>query len=446
MSMLNNAIFAVKETSMLQNRGGSDAERIQTLQKHVSARFPMTLKILRFIDANINEKKQNKGYYLVQRSNKKHNFLYYVRYIHEGKTIASMWNTHTNVREEAEIFAFENRNRIVSEYTAKKDDSLFTMFRNYYEADSKYFIDDQSRNGKLCDKLRRGYLNFIIKHFIPFLENQKIYSFAGITSAIIAKFQTVMLKKRLKPQTINGYLSSLKRIFKTFILSGEIDDNIFTGVSSLKVLEENVKIRGCHEVEKLNGVFNDEWNEDKRSYLLCLMIYATGLRNSEICNLKVSDIIKIDDCYFLNISKSKTRNGVRIVPLHSFLHKKLIEYIEEKGLSGDGFIFKKQNAKNIDSKVYKKSNLLLAEKIGVDKAYLSENNISFYSGRHFWKTLMSSEELGAEIEELFMGHKVSGDVAKRYNHRDKIGKEKLLKKTRKAFAILDDKLFGKRTA
>jgi hypothetical protein len=57
---------------------------------------------------------------------------------------------------------------------------------------------------------------------------------------------------------------------------------------------------------------------------------------------------------------------------------------------------------------------------------------------------MNSEELGAEIEELFMGHKVSGDVSKRYNHRDKLGKEKLLEKARKAFRILDEKLFGNR--
>jgi integrase len=443
--MLNNAIFTFKETMRIQNHGNTRNERICTLQKLFSARFPATLKVFRLIDADVSEKEQSKGYYLVQRANKKHGFLYYVRYIRDGKTIPSMWNTHTNVKENADIFAKNNRERILSEYTEKKDGCLFKTLKCYYETDSAYFIDDKDRNGKLCDKLRRHYLNFIVNRFIPFLKTRNIYTFDGVTAAVTADFQSRLRKEGLKPQTVNNYMSSIKRIFKSLILSGEVKENVFVKGASLKVSEENMKIRGCHEIEKLKGVFNDEWTEDKRSYLLCLMIYATGMRNSEICNIRVSDIIKIDDCHFLNVSKSKTRNGLRIVPLHAFLHKKLIGYIEEKSLSGDDFIFKTRNIKTIVSAVYKNANILLAEKIGFNEDYLSENNISFYSGRHFWKTLMSSEELG-EIEELFMGHKVSGDVAKRYNHRDKIGKEKLLKKTRKVFAILDDKLFGKQTA
>jgi hypothetical protein len=40
-----------------------------------------------------------------------------------------------------------------------------------------------------------------------------------------------------------------------------------------------------------------------------------------------------------------------------------------------------------------------------------------------------------------MGHKVSKDVAKRYNHLDKQGKEKLLEKAHEVFSILDRRLF-----
>jgi hypothetical protein len=53
---------------------------------------------------------------------------------------------------------------------------------------------------------------------------------------------------------------------------------------------------------------------------------------------------------------------------------------------------------------------------------------------------MDSENLG-DVEEYFMGHKVSGDVAKRYNHKDKQGKKKLLEKARRVFQILDKRIF-----
>jgi hypothetical protein len=55
---------------------------------------------------------------------------------------------------------------------------------------------------------------------------------------------------------------------------------------------------------------------------------------------------------------------------------------------------------------------------------------------------MSSEGLGEDIEEFFMGHKVSGDVSKNYNHKDKRGREKLLEKAKEVFAILEKKLFA----
>jgi hypothetical protein len=73
---------------------------------------------------------------------------------------------------------------------------------------------------------------------------------------------------------------------------------------------------------------------------------------------------------------------------------------------------------------------------------LQKQHITYYSGRHFWKTLMSSESLGDDIEEIFMGHKVSGDVSKNYNHKDKRGRAKMLEKAKEVFAILDRKLLS----
>jgi len=55
--------------------------------------------------------------------------------------------------------------------------------------------------------------------------------------------------------------------------------------------------------------------------------------------------------------------------------------------------------------------------------------------------MMSAEGLGENAEEVFMGHKTSGDVAKSYNHRDKVGAENLAKKAREVFAVLDRCLF-----
>jgi integrase len=83
--------------------------------------------------------------------------------------------------------------------------------------------------------------------------------------------------------------------------------------------------------------------------------------------------------------------------------------------------------------------------LGFDKDALDAQNITFYSGRHYWKTLVNAHDLG-DIEEYFMGHKVSKSVADRYNHRDKQGQKRLLAKAREVFKILDKTLFKNRPA
>jgi hypothetical protein len=54
--------------------------------------------------------------------------------------------------------------------------------------------------------------------------------------------------------------------------------------------------------------------------------------------------------------------------------------------------------------------------------------------------MMNAEGLG-DVEEYFMGHKVSKDVAKRYNHLDKQGRKRIEEKALEVFNILDKRLF-----
>ena len=84
----------------------------------------------------------------------------------------------------------------------------------------------------------------------------------------------------------------------------------------------------------------------------------------------------------------------------------------------------------------------MGELMGRTPESLKSENIRFYSGRKFWKTLMASEELGRNTEEYFMGHRMTGDVEKLYKDLTKVGAEKLAEKAREVFAALDRRLFG----
>jgi site-specific recombinase XerD len=421
--------------------------RLKKLKAEWQEKSPKVFEAIRALNLKIvshsSAQKNPKRYNLIKRTSKRYGFLYYVRYIDGGKLIPSKWNTHTNILNEAEQFAIENRDRILSEYHAKHipQGEVYSILGEYYKEGSSYLEKDKNRNRTLCEKTRSVYCHFMTKKFIPCLQENNIKTFAEIDAPLIANFQDYLLSCGNKPQTINRYLSSVNVVFNHLLMTGVIKENAFDRVKALKTGAKSTKVRGCLDIDKMAGVFHKPW-DDSLSYLLCLMIYSTGMRNSEIEKIKVKDLIELGGIYFVDVKESKSKNGIRMVPLHDFVYKKIRGYIKQAGKQEEDYIFSVQGRPN-QSTLYNKANALLGEKLNLSPRDLEEQKISFYSGRHFWKTLMNSEGLGDGIEEFFMGHKVSGDVSKNYNHKDKQGREKLLEKAKEVFAILDKKLFSK---
>jgi site-specific recombinase XerD len=433
---------------------------LNKIQAEWRKKSPEVFAALQAIDqkviAHSNAQKNPKRYSLIKRPSKRYGFLYYVRYIDKGKLIPSKWNTHTNILHEADEFAQENRDRILAEYRSRHipQGELYSILRGYYKARSSYLEKDKNRNRILCEKTRSVYYHFMNKKFIPYLQENNIKTFGEIDPPVISRFQDYLLSEGNKSQTINRYLSSVNLVFNHLLITGVIKENAFDRVKALKMGKKSTKLRGCHEIDKMKEVFNKEW-PDPISYILCLIIYATDMRNVEIERIRVQDIIKIDDCYFINVQESKTENGVRLIPIHPFVHKKITSFITETGKKSDDFLFTFATSRGLpipiekpkratwrnQSLIYKKANADMGKIMEITEDELKKQHITYYSGRHFWKTLMSSEGLGDDIEEFFMGHKVSGDVSKNYNHKDKRGREKLLEKAKEVFAILDKKVF-----
>ena len=319
----------------------------------------------------------------------------------------------------------------------RRSKTLYKVLNAYYTRDSSYLIIDAARGRKISDNSRQILHGFIVNTFIPFLKKNKIKKFTQIKPVVINNFQNYLLfDKKLLPQSINRQISGVKAIFNHLYMTGIIKSNIMRDISPLRA--KNAMIRGCYSMEDLQGVFKTQW-DDKKSYLLCALIYTTGLRNSELQNLKVKDTFQRDDIHFLNISRSKTDAGVRIVPLHSKVLETIEEWVKNKNLLPEDYLFVKNYGKRI-FKAAKKANILMGSFLGKTPEDLEAENISFYSGRHFYKTMLNSYNLG-DIEELFMGHKVNRNISERYNHKNKRGQKELLKKAKEAIAIIDTTLF-----
>jgi len=412
------------------------------LKNRLHASNPESIEELKKFSAQFVDPREPKRYYLEPVKNKKLGFVYYVKYLHNGVLIRTKWTTGTNNKELAIKFAIENRDRLLKEYLEGKDKpsiDIYSILKNYYAKDSQYLNIDIKRGRSIKEKHRIFCYNFINRSFIPYLKKMGVKTIEEITTPFLSKFQNYLLtknKKGVKPMTVNIRISHISMIFNRLLLDGLISVNPCKGLVSIKSKKGDKKITGCYDIEKLKGVFNKRWDNDFYC-ILNLLIYTTNLRNCEIENIRISDFTVIDGFHFLNVPDSKTPNGIRTVPIHDFAYKKLMGYAKKNNKTD--YILKPK-AKIIQSTEYKKAAVELAKHLGYSEEFMEKENMKFYSGRHFWKTLTDAEGLG-DIGEIFMGHKVSTDVSKIYNHKDKIGKTKKLEKVKHLFMILDKYVF-----
>jgi len=415
---------------------GEQQKKVILLRSFITERFPTTVKAIRLVDHEYTAAKKYKGYNLVKRDNKKLGFVYYVRYWHKGRMLASKWCTHTNSYEKACEFAERNREDIINGYLGRTGGDAVRFFKNFYDPKGKVYQNESRRNGELSDVKRNRSKAIMDDKFCRFLKERKIASFEEITVPVLDDFQDYLLVKGLKAQTVNDNMSIIKKAFAYLMRKGMIKVNPCLDLLPVPERKEEKKTHGCYEVDKLKGIFNKRW-KNKLSYLLNLLIYTTDMRNCEIQRFSKKDIVTVFGVHFIDLKKSKTESGIRLVPLHPFVYRKIMNYATEKGASDAEPIIG-----NVCWYHFKKAYKELGTMLKVDDDFLKERNIKFYSGRHFWKTMMNAGGLGEDAEETFMGHKVSSNVAKLYNHRDMQGKKLLAKKAKDVFKILDAKVFA----
>lgn len=116
----------------------------------------------------------------------------------------------------------------------------------------------------------------------------------------------------LSPASINRKMSSLKSFYKFLMKAKQIDENPFLKHKSLKTAKKIQIPFSEKEVDQLFDVyFLDDDFESIRNRLIVELFYATGMRRTELIQLKKSSV----DYYSKTIKVLGKRNKERIIPL-----------------------------------------------------------------------------------------------------------------------------------
>ena len=181
---------------------------------------------------------------------------------------------------------------------------------SFYESFLKEYLTLLKLERNLSDNTTAAYKNDLSTCF-NFLDEYNIKDMSNVSYQHLNKFFAKLHEMGLTNSSIARYFSSLKGFFTFLLLAHYIENNPMEKISPPKLRKTLPEVLTINEID---AVFNIPDTEDKfglRDRAMLEVLYACGLRVSELINLKISDLFLSDGAIRVFGKGSKER----IVPI-----------------------------------------------------------------------------------------------------------------------------------
>lgn len=182
-----------------------------------------------------------------------------------------------------------------------------------------YLASEKMKSQNTIDAYRSDILNYMY-----YLENvANIHDIKDTTTDVIKKYLTHLKKLGYSATSSSRALSTLKSFYKFLVLERYLKSNPCQPISAPKIDKKLPTVLSVEEVMRLLDVLNEDTPYNFRNKAMIEVMYGTGLRVSELVNLKLNEL------HLTNKMISTTGKGSkeRIVPINDYAAKVLREYI-----------------------------------------------------------------------------------------------------------------------
>lgn len=164
----------------------------------------------------------------------------------------------------------------------------------------------------LSDNSINSYKTDIIKLF-NYFEREKVSDLDKVTYQIITKYFEEQRTEGINSSSVSRYSSSIKGFFSFLKQNNYIRKNPVVNLKSTKTARDLPSVLSFQEVEKILEQPNLKAKLGLRDKAILELLYSSGLRVSELLNLKLSDLFFDDEVIRVFGKGSKQR----IVPIGS---------------------------------------------------------------------------------------------------------------------------------
>lgn len=263
----------------------------------------------------------------------------------------------------------------------------------------------------LSDNTVEAYLTDLDKLF-AFLTLEGI-DFAEVTTDNLETFSAGLHDIGIHPRSQARILSGIRSFYRFLVLEDYIRQDPTELLDSPQIGKHLPDVLTVEEIDSLIGAIDRGSREGQRNCVILETLYSCGLRVSELCNLKISDL-------YLNEGFIKVEgkgNKQRLVPISPRAVSELNDYFLVRGEKVikpgfEDYVFISNFGKNISRIMVFHIIKELANQIGLKKS------ISPHTFRHSFATHLLEGGANLRAIQCMLGHESIG-TTEIYTHIDR---------------------------
>jgi integrase/recombinase XerC len=262
-----------------------------------------------------------------------------------------------------------------------------------------FFVLEDFKNYLLTEKrvsehTITAYINDL-NQFLNFTSITTISELQEVNHQLIRSWIVELIESDIDKRSVNRKLSTLRSFYKWAQKQSLVENNPMLKVQGPKQEKRLPSFAKQSEmsIEKTEAMFGNDF-DGIRDHLIVEMFYQTGIRLSELIELKQKDVS------LRNIKVLGKRNKERIIPITDGLNVLIQQYLAFKSQMGldSIYFYVLQNGNKLYPKlVYRKINYYLGSVTNLDKK-------SPHVLRHTFATHMLNNGAGLETLKDLLGH------------------------------------------
>ena len=144
--------------------------------------------------------------------------------------------------------------------------------------------------------IERNYSNYTIKNYLIDITEFITYcnnfnkNYLNIKYTDIKSYLTHLYEKKYKSTTISRKISALRTFYAFLYDKNIVDKNVFEYITLPKKEKRLPKYLSNDDIDEIFKIIDISTPLGIRNRLILELLYGSGLRVSELCNIKLSDI------------------------------------------------------------------------------------------------------------------------------------------------------------